>query len=48
MEFGTKVLYNSLSIYILLMKGKKPAKGFGFGDAMFAIKDVQMDYANFD
>ena len=28
--------------------GKGPAKGFGFGDAMFAIKDVQMDYANFD
>ena len=31
-----------------MKKGKAPAKGFGFGDAMFAIKDVQMDYANFD
>ena len=33
-----------------MKKGKAPSKGFGFGfgDAMFAIKDVQMDYANFD
>ena len=32
-------------------KGKGKAaniKGPGFGDAMFAIKDVQMDYASFD
>ena len=30
-------------------KGKPAAKkGTGFGEALFSIKDVQMDYANFD
>ena len=31
-----------------MKKGKAPAIGFGFGDAMFAIKNVQMDYDSFN
>lgn len=29
-------------------KNNKPAAGFGFGDAMFAVKNLTSDYANFD
>ena len=31
-----------------MKKGKAPPKSFGFGDAMFSIKDVQMDYNSFN
>ena len=32
-----------------MKKGKTPAlKGPGFADAMFSIKDMQMDYASFN
>lgn len=29
-------------------KGKTPSKGVGFGDALFAIKNVQVDYEMFN
>lgn len=51
-----RFLNNSFSIIIMKKsvpkqptpKQNKPAVGFGFGDAMFAVKNLTSDYSQFD